>query len=350
MVKEHSSQCNSDQLVVTHNVLDLDVDFDAKTISGSVEVGHSTQRAMKTSALSPDLHLFYEGATCISFSAPQHAERSCGAAQVTAKAVQDAAAELVLDTSSITVHEVSLKGGGSEAASAVAYKLAPRHKACTNASLCPAVPRCGLADCAIAKRVMIAVAVLHHGWSAAGARLAAGHQLAHAAVEGRQRDGQHLVRFRTACAAGSCVLYLLPTVFITTLMQVHDVARSISVAVAGAFADGWPEAAVPVHAVPGHPCTVAGPLSGAACCRGLIVLLFECRQPSMPAFITESSMSLCRSAMQDTPSVKSTYSAVVRVPAEHVALMSAIPTEDKEGAQDAPAGKKVFRFNQVPAS
>ena len=47
--------------------------------------------------------------------------------------------------------------------------------------------------------------------------------------------------------------------------------------------------------------------------------------------------------------MKSTYSAVVRVPAEHVALMSAIPTEDTEGAHDAPAGKKVFRFNQVSA-
>jgi len=47
--------------------------------------------------------------------------------------------------------------------------------------------------------------------------------------------------------------------------------------------------------------------------------------------------------------VKSTYSAVVRVPAEHVALMSAIPTEDKEGAHEAPAGKKIFSFNQVPA-
>ena len=38
MVKEHSSQCNSDALIVTHNDLDLTVDFDTKTISGTVEV------------------------------------------------------------------------------------------------------------------------------------------------------------------------------------------------------------------------------------------------------------------------------------------------------------------------
>jgi hypothetical protein len=38
MVKEHSSQCNSDALVVTHNDFDLSVDFDSKTISGTVEV------------------------------------------------------------------------------------------------------------------------------------------------------------------------------------------------------------------------------------------------------------------------------------------------------------------------
>ena len=48
--------------------------------------------------------------------------------------------------------------------------------------------------------------------------------------------------------------------------------------------------------------------------------------------------------------MKSTYSATVRVAAEHVALMSAVPAEDKEGAHDAPAGRRVFKFNQVPAA
>ncbi len=151
------------------------------------------------------VHWFYECATYISFNDLQLVERSYGAAQVTAKAVQDAASELVLDTSSITVHEVNLKSNGSDAPT-LTYKLAPRHKACTNALLCPAVPQCGLAACAIAKRVTMAVAVLHHEWSGAGARLAAGHHLAYPAVGRRKRDGQHLVRFRTACAVVCCVL------------------------------------------------------------------------------------------------------------------------------------------------
>ena len=43
MVKEHSSQCNSDQFVVTHNALELDVDFGTKTISGTVEVIQAQQ-------------------------------------------------------------------------------------------------------------------------------------------------------------------------------------------------------------------------------------------------------------------------------------------------------------------
>ena len=57
-----------------------------------------------------------------------------GATQVTAKAVQDAAAELVLDTGNITVHQVTLKGGGSDA-STLDYELAPRHKAGVHAVL-----------------------------------------------------------------------------------------------------------------------------------------------------------------------------------------------------------------------
>ena len=48
--------------------------------------------------------------------------------------------------------------------------------------------------------------------------------------------------------------------------------------------------------------------------------------------------------------MKSTYSAVVRVPAEHVALMSAIPSDDDKRAGEAPPGKKVFSFNQARAA
>ena len=61
MVKEHSSQCNSDQLVVTHNALDLDVDFDTKTISGTVEVGEFAcfSQAILVVAVSAVAHLLY---------------------------------------------------------------------------------------------------------------------------------------------------------------------------------------------------------------------------------------------------------------------------------------------------
>ncbi len=45
--------------------------------------------------------------------------------QVTARAIQDGTAELVLDTSEITVHRVTLKGNGVE----LAHKFAARHKA-----------------------------------------------------------------------------------------------------------------------------------------------------------------------------------------------------------------------------
>ena len=47
---------------------------------------------------------------------------------MTAKAVQGDAAELVLDTSSIDVHGVSLQSSGSDTL-ALKYTLAPRHKA-----------------------------------------------------------------------------------------------------------------------------------------------------------------------------------------------------------------------------
>ena len=43
--------------------------------------------------------------------------------------------------------------------------------------------------------VTIVHAVLHNEWHGAGAWLAAGHQLARAAVEGQKCDGQHLVRY-----------------------------------------------------------------------------------------------------------------------------------------------------------
>jgi hypothetical protein len=44
--------------------------------------------------------------------------------------------------------------------------------------------------------------------------------------------------------------------------------------------------------------------------------------------------------------VKSTYSAVVRVPEQLTALMSAVPDEGFVSSNEA-AGKKPFKFNQV---
>ena len=51
-------------------------------------------------------------------------------------------------------------------------------------------------------------------------------------------------------------------------------------------------------------------------------------------------------ALQDTPSVKSTYSAVVRVPEQLTALMSAVPDEGFTGGSEKP-GTKTFKFDQV---
>ncbi len=47
-------------------------------------------------------------------------------------------------------------------------------------------------------------------------------------------------------------------------MQVHDFAGGVSPTVAGSVADGRQETAIPLHAMPGHPCAIAGPLPGAA--------------------------------------------------------------------------------------
>jgi leukotriene-A4 hydrolase len=56
--------------------------------------------------------------------------------------------------------------------------------------------------------------------------------------------------------------------------------------------------------------------------------------------------------MQDTPAVKSSYSAAVRVPAALTALMSAVPTDDPPelpGGNAAAAGVPHLEGQQPPA-
>ncbi len=46
MAKEYSSFANATEIKVTHNVFELDVDFDAKIITGTAQVGCSVHLRM----------------------------------------------------------------------------------------------------------------------------------------------------------------------------------------------------------------------------------------------------------------------------------------------------------------
>ena len=128
-MKEHSSQCNSDALIVTHNDFDLSVDFETKTISGTVEVRDDVLALVRLSGSVWSLacrHVLVRVhlQSCTQLIARAYVVTRQLIMQATAKAIRDDTAELVLDTSEITVHGVTLKGNGEE----VAHKFAPRHK------------------------------------------------------------------------------------------------------------------------------------------------------------------------------------------------------------------------------